>query len=63
MDLSVIQLESPHTSQEELQSLYFGSPLGEPELMEEVVSSFDDHQGWKQSRAPETATGSQPMDV
>ena len=53
-DLSAIQLVSPHTSQEELHSLYLevykqqrlpGSPLGEPELMEEVVSSFDDHRG------------------
>ena len=35
-----------------------GSPLGEPELMEEVVSSFNDCQGWKQRRAPETAARS-----
>ena len=48
-DLSAIQLVSPHTSKEELQSLYLkvykqqrfpGSPPGEPELMEEVVSSL-----------------------
>ena len=42
-DLSAVQLVSPHTSKEELQSLYLevykqwrlpGSPPGEPELME-----------------------------
>ena len=61
-DLFAIQLISPHTSKEELQSLYLevykqqrlpGSPPGEPELMEEVVSSFDDCQGWRQRRTPE----------
>ena len=50
-------------SKEELQSLYLevykqwrlpGSPPGEPELLEEIVSSFDDCQKWKQRRAPET---------
>ena len=71
-DLSAVQLVSPHTIQEELHSLYLkvykqwrlpGSPPGEPELMEEVVSSFDDCQGQKQRRAPETATSSQLMDI
>ena len=64
VDLSTIQLVSPHTSKEELQSLYLevykqwrlpGLPPGEPKLMEEVVSSFNDHQGQKQRRALETA--------
>ena len=72
MDLSAIQLVSPHTSKEELQSLYLevykqqrlpGSPTGEPDLMEELVSSFDDCQEQKQRRAPETAARSWPMDV
>ena len=31
--------------------------------MEEVVSSFDDHQGWKQRREPETVARSQLMDI
>ena len=72
MDLSTIQLVSPHTSKGELQSLSLevykqqrlpGSPPGDPELMEEVVSSFDDCQGQKQGRAPETAARFQPMDI
>ena len=62
-DLSTVQLVSPHTSKEELQSLYLevykqqrlpGLPPGEPELMEEVVSSFNDHQGQRQRRTLET---------
>ena len=65
MDVSAIQLVGPQTSKKEIQSLYLkvykqqrllGSPPGELELMEEVVSSFNDHQGWKQ-RKP---TGIQP---
>ena len=71
-DLSAIQLVSPHTSKEELQSLYLkvykqwrlpGLPPGEPELMEEVVSSFDDCQGQKQRRAPETVAQYWLMDI
>ena len=31
--------------------------------MEEVVSSFDDCQGWKQGRAPETAAQYQSTDI
>ena len=42
---------------------YWGLHPGEPELMEEVVSSFNDHQGWKQRRVPETAARSQPKDI
>ena len=72
VDLSTIQLVIPHTSKEELQSLYLevykqwrlpGSPPGEPELMVEVVSSFDDHQVQKQRRAPETVAQYPSMDV
>ena len=72
VDLSAVQLVGPHTNKKEMQSLYLkvykqwrllGSPPGEQELMEEVVSSFDDHQGWKQRRAPETAARSWPKDT
>ena len=54
-DLSTIQLVGPQTSKEEIQFLYYevyklqrllGSPPREPELVEDVVSSFEDHQGW-----------------
>ena len=71
-DLPAIQLVSPHTSKEELQSLYLkvykqwrlpGLPPGEPKLMEEVVSSFDDCQGEKQRRALETVTWYWSTDV
>ena len=53
-DVSAIQLVGPQTSKEEIQSLYFevykqqrlpGSPPRGLELIEEVVSSFKDHQG------------------
>ena len=49
MDLSAFQLVSPKTTKEEIVSLYLevykqqrlpGSPPREPELIEEVVSSF-----------------------
>ena len=71
MDISAIQLVDPQTSKEEIQSLYLelykqqrllGSPPGEPELVEEVVSSFEDHQGQKQKEAPETAARSWSTD-
>ena len=32
------------------------SPSGEPELMQEVTSSFKDHQGQKEERMPGTAS-------
>ena len=72
MDVSTIQLVGPQTSKEEIQSLYLevykqhrlpGSPPREPELMEEVVSSFEDCQGWRQKEVPETAVRSQSTDV
>ena len=71
-DVSAIQLVGPQTSKEEIQSLYLevyklwrllGSPPREPELMEEVVSSFEHCQGQKQREAPETAARSQSTDV
>ena len=61
--LSAIQLVGPQTSKEEIQSLYYevykcwrlpGSPSQDLELEEEVVSSFEDHQGWKWREAPQT---------
>ena len=72
VDISAIQLVGPETSKEEIQSLYLevyklwrllGSPPGEPELMEEVVSSFEEHQGWKQREAPEAAVRFQSTDI
>ena len=72
MDVSAIQLVGPETSKEEIQSLYLevykhwrllGSPPREPELMEEVVSSFKDHQGQKEKKAPETAARSLSTDA
>ena len=59
-DISAIQLVGLQTTKEEIQSLYLevykqqrlpGSPPREPELMEEVVSSFKDHQGQKEEEA------------
>ena len=56
-----IQLVGPEMSKEELQELYLevyklhrlpGSPPGEPALLEEVLSSLEDHQGWKAEEAP-----------
>ena len=58
-ELSAVQLVSPKTTKEEILSLYLevykqqrlpGSPPGELELMEEVVSSFEGHQGQKEGR-------------
>ena len=56
VNVSAIQLVGPQTSKKEIQSLYLevyklwrlqGSPPREPELMEEMVSSFEDHPGQK----------------
>ena len=72
VDISAIKLVGPQTSKEEIQSLYLevyklwrlpGSPPGEPELMEEVVSSFEDHPGQKQWEALETAARSWSTDI
>ena len=58
-DLSTIQLVGPETTKEEIISLYLkvykqqrlpGSQPVEPELMEEVVSSLEGHQGRKKGR-------------
>ena len=60
-DLSAIQLIGPETTKEEILSLYLevykqqkrlpGSAPGGPELMQEVVSSFEGYQEWRESRA------------
>ena len=57
--IPTIQLVGPETSKEELHELYLEvyklhrlprSPPGEPVLLEEVLSSLKDHQGWKGKR-------------
>ena len=58
-DLSAIQLVSPKTTKEEILYLNLevykqqrlpGSPPGEPELMQKMVSSFEGCQGWRKTR-------------
>ena len=65
-----IQLVGPDTSKEELQELYLevyklhklpGSP-GELALLEEVLSSLEDHQGWKAEEAPTAMARPHPED-
>ena len=57
--IPAVQLVGPETSKEELQELYLevyklhrlpGSPPGEPALLEEVLSSLEDCQGWRGER-------------
>ena len=69
-DVSAIQLLGPQTTREEIQSLYLevykiqrlpGSLPGEPELMEEVVSSFEDCQGQKEEEISGTTVRPQPL--
>ena len=71
-DLSAMQLVGPEPTKEEILSLYLkvykqqrlpGSPPGEPELMEEVVSSFEGCQGWKEGRTSGTTTRPQSDDA
>ena len=61
-DVSAIQLVGPQTSRKEIRSLYYevyklqrlpGSPLGEPELVAEVVSSLEDCWGQGRSKMPQ----------
>ena len=58
--IPTIQLVGPETSKEDLQELYLevyklhrlpGSPSGEPVLLEEVLSSIEDHQGQEEEKA------------
>ena len=74
-DVPTIQLVDPQTMRDEIQSLYLevykqqrlpGSPPREPELTEEVASSFEDHQGQKKEEtsgaiARPWPTDAQPM--
>ena len=62
----------PQMTREEIQSLYLevykqqrlpGSPSGELEPMEEVVSSFEDCQGWKEEETSGTTVRPQPTDA
>ena len=65
------QLVGPETSREELQELYLEvyklhqlprSPPGEPALLEEVLSSLEDHQGWRTEEAPTATVRPHPED-
>ena len=69
--IPAIQLVGPETSEKELQELYLevyklhrlpGSPPGEPALLEEVVSSLKDHQGWREERTSTVTVRSQLAD-
>ena len=62
-DVPAIQLVGPQTKKKEIESLYYElyklqrlpvSPPGEPELMTEVVSSLEDHQGQEWREMPHT---------
>ena len=66
-----IQLVGPEMSKEELQELYLEvyklhrlprSPPGEPVLLEEVLLSIEDHQGWKAEEAPTATVRLHPED-
>ena len=70
-DLSAVQLVSPETTKEEILSLYLevykqqrlpGSPPGGPELMQEMVSCFEGHQRWRESRASSATMRPQSKD-
>ena len=69
--IPVVQLVGPETSKEELQELYLevyklhrlpGSPPGEPALLEEVLSSLEDHQGWRGEKASAAMVRPHPED-
>ena len=71
-DLSAIRLVGPQTTKEEIQSLYYevyklwrlsGCPPWEPDLVEEVVSSFEDCQGQKWREAPQMTAKPKSTDV
>ena len=70
-DLSAIQLVSPETTKEEILSLYQevykqqrlpGSPAGGPELMQEVLSTFEGCQGQREDRVSSATVKSQSKD-
>ena len=69
--IPTIQLGGPEIPEKELQELYLevyklhrlpGSPPGEPALLEEVVSSLEDHQGWREERTSAAIARSQLAD-
>ena len=69
--IPAIQLVGPETSKEELHKLYLevyklhrlpGSPPGEPVLLEEVLSSLEDHQGQKGEKTSAAMMRSHPED-
>ena len=71
-DVSAIQLVGPQTSRKEIKSLYYKvyklwrllwSPPGEPELIAEVVSLLEDHQGWERSKPPQVMRKPELTDV
>ena len=71
-DISTVQLVGPQTTRKEIQSLYLegykqqrllGSPPWEPELMDEVVSSFKGCQGWKEEETSGATVRPQPTDA
>ena len=67
--IPTVQPVGPETSEEELQELYLGvynlhrlpgSPPREPVLLEEVMSSLEDCQGWRAERTSAATARSQP---
>ena len=71
-DISAIQLVGPQMMRDEIQSLYLevykqqrlpGSPPREPELIEEVASSFEDHQGQQEEKTSGATVRSQLTDA
>ena len=72
VDISAIQLVGPQTSRKEIESLYYkvyklwrlpGSPPREPELMAEMVSSLEDHQGQEWWETPQMSGEPNSTDV
>ena len=69
--IPTVQLVGPETSKEELLELYLevyklhrlpGSPSGEPALLEEVLSSLEDHQGCEGEKEPVAMVRPHPKD-
>ena len=72
VDISTIQLVGPQTSRKVIKSLYYevyklwrlpGSPPRDSELVAEVVSSLEVHQGWEGSKMPQTMRKPKLTDV
>ena len=70
--IPAVQLVGPEMSKEELLELYLkvykwhrlpGSPPGEPVLLEEVLSSLEDHQGCKEEKASAAMARPHPEDL